>query len=86
MDEIISKYIDGVSIVIPTYNRCLYPNNERNPLMWCISSIKQHNFEGIEIVIVDDASTDMTNKKMEKLCTKATQGPSTPKPPPSTLA
>ena len=74
MDEIISEYIDGVSIVIPTYNRCLYQNNERNPLMWCISSIKQQNFEGIEIIIVDDASTDMTNKKMKKLCTEDLKG------------
>jgi len=74
MNEIISEYIDGVSIVIPTYNRCLYQNNERNPLMWCISSIKQQNFEGIEIIIVDDASTDMTNKKMKKLCTEDLKG------------
>jgi len=70
MDEIISEYVDDVSIVIPTYNRCPYPNNERNPLMWCISSIKQQNFEGIEIVIVDDASIDSTNKNMEKLCSE----------------
>ena len=74
MDEIIFEYIDEISIVIPTYNRCHYQNNERNPLMWCISSIKQQNFEGIEIVIVDDASTDMTNKKMKKLCSEELNG------------
>jgi glycosyltransferase involved in cell wall biosynthesis len=54
------KSVDGVSIVIPTYNRCLHPNDERNPLMWCISSIKQQTHEGIEIIVVDDASTDKT--------------------------
>ncbi len=70
MNGIVPEYVDNVSIVIPTYNRSPYPNNERNPLMWCISSIKQQNFEGIEIVIVDDASTDMTNKNMEKLCSE----------------
>jgi len=68
MDGIILEYVDDVSIVIPTYNRCLYQNDERNPLMWCISSIKQQTFEGIEIIVVDDASTDMTYTKMEQLC------------------
>jgi len=74
MDEIISEYVDGVSMVIPTYNRCLYQNDERNPLMWCISSIKQQTFEDIEIIIVDDASTDMTYKKMKKLCGEDLKG------------
>ncbi len=74
MEKIISEYLDYVSIVIPSYNRCLYQNDERNPLMWCISSIKQQNFEGIEIVIVDDASTDMTNKKMKTLCSEDLNG------------
>uniref|UniRef100_A0A6M3MAU0 Putative glycosyltransferase n=1 Tax=viral metagenome TaxID=1070528 RepID=A0A6M3MAU0_9ZZZZ len=74
MDEIISEYVDGVSIVIPTYNRCLYQNDESNPLMWCISSIKQQMFEGIEIIIVDDASNDMTYKKMKKLCSEDLKG------------
>jgi len=74
MDENRFEYMDDVSIVIPTYNRCLYQNDERNPLMWCISSIKQQNFDGIEIVIVDDASTDMTNKKMKTLCSEDLKG------------
>jgi glycosyltransferase involved in cell wall biosynthesis len=74
MTEKISENVDGVSIVIPTYNRCHHKENERNPLMWCISSIKQQNFENIEIVIVDDASTDMTNNKMNKLCSEAPNG------------
>ena len=74
MDEIISEYVDVVSIVIPTYNRCLYQNDAMNPLMWCISSIKQQIFEGIEVIIVDDASTDMTHKKMKKLCTEDLKG------------
>ena len=74
MDESIFEYIDNVSIVIPTYNRCHYQNDERNPLMWCISSIKQQNFDGIEIIIVDDASTDLTNRKMEQLSSEPPKG------------
>jgi len=74
MDENVLEYMNDVSIVIPTYNRCHYQNNERNPLMWCISSIKQQNFDGIEIIIVDDASTDKTNKKMKQLCSEDTKG------------
>ena len=70
MNEKISDNMSGVSIVIPTYNRCLYHDNERNPLMWCISSIIQQNFAGVEIVIVDDASTDETSKKMKTLCSE----------------
>ena len=74
MNEIISSYFDAVSIVIPTYNRCHYHEDERNPLMWCISSIKQQNYEVIEIIIVDDASTDMTNKKMKTVCSENLKG------------
>ena len=60
MNGIKPEYEDGISIVIPTYNRCFYPDDERNPLMWSISSIKQQTHEGIEIIVVDDASTDNT--------------------------
>ena len=74
MNEKISDNMSGVSIVIPTYNRCLYDDNERNPLMWCISSIIQQNFAGVEIVIVDDASTDETSKKMKTLCSEDANG------------
>jgi len=74
MNENISDNMSGVSIVIPTYNRCLYHDNERNPLMWCISSIIQQNFAGVEIVIVDDASTDETSKKMKTLCSEDVNG------------
>lgn len=56
----------GVSIVIPTYNRCHYIDNDRNPLNWCISSIQQQTFKNIEIVIVDDASTDNTDQLVKK--------------------
>ena len=64
MNGIIHEYLEGVSIVIPTYNRCLDPNDERNPLMWCISSLKQQTYDGLEIIVVDDASTDRTYTKM----------------------
>ena len=68
MNGIIPEYVDGVSIVIPTYNRCLHPNDERNPLMWSLSSIKQQTHEGIEIIVVDDASTDKTHINMTQKC------------------
>jgi glycosyltransferase involved in cell wall biosynthesis len=42
--------------------------------MWCISSIKQQTSGDIEIIIVDDASTDMTYKKMKKLCGEELKG------------
>ena len=74
MNVKISDNLSGVSIVIPTYNRCLYHDNERNPLMWCISSIIQQNFAGVEIIIVDDASTDETSKKMKTLCSEDANG------------
>ena len=74
MSVLVPEHVDNVSIVIPTYNRCPNSDISRNPLMWCISSIKQQNFEGIEIVIVDDSSTDMTNKFMEKLCSEDLPG------------
>lgn len=72
MNKDTNPHIDGVSIVIPTYNRCHHQDDARNPLMWCISSIKQQNYEDIEIIIVDDASTDNTNKKMKHLCRENT--------------
>jgi glycosyltransferase involved in cell wall biosynthesis len=66
MNEIVPKYVDGVSIVIPTFNRCPHPKDERNPLMWCISSIQQQTHEEIEIIVVDDASTDKTYTNMSQ--------------------
>ena len=68
MNEIVPEYVDGVSIVIPTFNRCPHPKDERNPLMWCISSIKQQTHKGIEIIVVDDASTDKTYTSMTQKC------------------
>lgn len=68
MIENVTETMGGVSIVIPTYNRCLHEDNERNPLMWCISSIRQQNFDYLEVIIVDDASTDLTGSKMKELC------------------
>jgi glycosyltransferase involved in cell wall biosynthesis len=57
----------SVSVVIPTYNRCLFQDSERNPLLWSISSIRQQSVDDLEIVIVDDASTDFTQMKMAQL-------------------
>ena len=74
MNENYTRIRGWCEIVIPTYNRCHYHNNERNPIMWCISSIKQQNYENMEIIIVDNASTDMTNRKMKKICSKDHKG------------
>lgn len=57
----------SVSVVIPTYNRCLFQEDERNPLFWCISSIRQQSMDDLEVIVVDDASTDFTHIKMEQL-------------------
>lgn len=45
----------GFSVIISTYNRC-------NLLIRTIESILQQNYSNYEIVIVDDASTDNTQK------------------------
>ena len=66
LNEITEK-TDDVSIVIPTYNRCLFQENTKNPLMWCISSIKQQSTKDLEIIVVNDNSTDYTHTKLEQL-------------------
>jgi len=67
LDEKMSEISDGISVIIPTYNRCLFQEDGRDPLMWCISSIKQQRLENLETIIVDDASTDLTYMKMKQL-------------------
>jgi glycosyltransferase involved in cell wall biosynthesis len=66
-NEYFSEISDGVSIIIPTYNRCLSHDDKRNPLIWCLSSVKQQNLEDLETIIVDDASTDLTYEKMNQV-------------------
>ena len=52
-----------ISIIIPTYN-----NSKQ--LINTIHSISNQNYDNIEIIIIDDASTDDTKGQIEKLKNK----------------
>ena len=49
-----------ISIIIPTYN-----NSQQ--LVGTVQSISKQSYDDIEIVIIDDASTDDTKNQIEKL-------------------
>ncbi len=49
-----------ISIVIPTYNKCEIVSN-------AISSVKNQTWKNIEIIIVNDASTDQTATVLNKI-------------------
>lgn len=46
---------DLISVVVPVYNVQMY-------LKRCLQSIKQQSYQNIEIIIVDDGSTDESGK------------------------
>ena len=50
-----------ISVVIPTYNRC-------DDLIYALNSARQQTFEDIEIIVVDDGSTDETENLMSEMC------------------
>lgn len=52
-----------VSVIIPTYNRSM-------SLIKSIKSVQNQTFADFELVVVDDASTDDTEKKIRKLSHK----------------
>jgi glycosyltransferase involved in cell wall biosynthesis len=64
-----------VSIVIPTYNRCRY-------LVEAVECVLAQTYEPIEVIVVDDGSTDGTAAAMERFVgraqylTQENQGPS----------
>ena len=63
-----------VSVVIPTYNRA-------NLVCQTIDNVLEQTYENYEIIIVDDGSTDDTQRKLEKfrdkvrIVTQANSGP-----------
>lgn len=48
-----------ISVIIPTYNRC-------EMLCQCIDSILESTFKNFEIIVVDNASTDGTEKAIKE--------------------
>jgi len=48
--------IELISVVIPTFNR-------EQSIITAISSVLHQTYRNVEIIIVDDASTDNTYKK-----------------------
>ena len=52
-----------ISIIIPTYN-------SSHQLISTIQSISKQNYDNIEIIIIDDASTDDTKSQIQKLKNK----------------
>ncbi len=47
-----------ISVVIPCYNQEKYVDA-------CLDSLSKQGFDGLEIIMVDDGSTDLTRKKIE---------------------
>lgn len=52
-----------ISVVIPTYNR-------ENTVVKSINSVLKQTYSDIEVIIVDDASTDNTTSKIKKIIDK----------------
>ena len=50
-----------VSVIIPNYNSEHY-------LKKCVESVEKQIYGNIEVIVVDDGSTDMSVAEMEKLC------------------
>lgn len=50
-----------ISFVLPTYNRIAW-------IAECVESLRKQTLENIEIIVVDDASTDSTEKVMRWFC------------------
>lgn len=55
-----SKKNNKISIIIPTYNREKLIGNS-------IKSVLNQTYKNIEIIVVDDCSTDNTKKEIDKI-------------------
>ncbi len=51
--------MEKVSIIIPTYNAELH-------IIDCLNSIVNQSYSNLELIIVNDGSTDSTTEKIEK--------------------
>lgn len=52
-----------VSVIIPTYNRCEYLNK-------LLHSIMESSYPNVEVIVVDNASTDATKNVVSSYCDK----------------
>ncbi len=51
----------SVSVIIPTHNRC-------EMLRCAIQSVLDQTYGDLEVIVIDDASTDMTSETVEHFC------------------
>lgn len=52
---------DKISIIVPVYNQEAYVEK-------CLYSIKKQSYQNIEVIIVDDGSTDTSLEKCKEIC------------------
>ncbi len=57
------KHDDLISIVVPFYNVC-------DSVQYCLDSLRFQTYKNIEILCIDDGSTDNTAKKIERYTQK----------------
>lgn len=57
------KYLPEVSVLVPCYNEALTIEN-------CVKSLKRQNYKNIEIILINDGSTDNTGSVCKKLSLK----------------
>ena len=48
------------SVIVPVYNTCNYINR-------CLNSILNQNYKNLEIIVIDDGSTDNVECQVKKL-------------------
>lgn len=54
------KDFDKISVIIPTYNRA-------NVIIHSVNSVLNQTYKNIEVIVVDDCSTDDTDMVIKKL-------------------